>query len=62
MEMTKSEFFKWALQKTQYVENEMLSPHNPKVADSEVVDVLSWQMFTHIVNCLLDETIVIKED
>ena len=62
MEMTKSEFFKWALQRTQYVENEMLSPHNPNVADSEVVDVFSWRDFTHIVNCLLDGRIVIKED
>ncbi|MBO1087191.1 hypothetical protein [Enterococcus mundtii] len=62
MELTRSEFFQWAFRQTQNTENEMLEPHNRDVPDSEIVDVLSWQKFTHIICSLLDGNIQIKEE
>lgn len=62
MKMTKSEFFKWANEQKQWTENEMLSPHNRDIADSEIVDVISWQRFASIINRLIDGAIEIDNE
>lgn len=63
MEMTESQFFKWASQRIQYTENECLSPHNKDIADSENVDVIRWNDFVDLAYKLIKEDItIIKEE
>ena len=62
MKMTRSEFYTWANKQTQSTENEMLSPHNRDVADSEIVEVLSWDRFVSITSRLIDGKIEIIEE
>ena len=62
MKMTKFEFYTWANKQTQSTENEMLSPHNRDVADSEIVEVLSWDRFVSITSRLIDGKIEIIEE
>jgi len=60
--MTKSQFYKWARQQLQETENEMLSPHNRDIADSELVEVLPWDNFVSITSRLIDGKIEIVEE
>ena len=62
MKMTKFEFYTWANKQTQSTENEMLSPYNRDVADSEIVEVLSWDRFVSITSRLIDGKIEIIEE
>lgn len=62
MKMTKFEFYTWANKQTQSTENEMLSPHNRDVADSEIVEVLPWDSFVSITSRLIDGKIEIIEE
>ncbi len=62
MKMTKFEFYTWANKQTQSTENEMLSPHNRDVADSEIVEVLPWDSFVFITSRLIDGKIEIIEE
>lgn len=62
MKMTKSRFYKWASKQTQSTENEMLSPHNRDVADSEIVEVLPWDRFVFMTSSLMDGRIEIVEE
>ena len=62
MKMTKSQFYKWVSKRIQETENEMLSPHNRDVADSEIVEVLSWDDFVSISSRLIDGKIEIVEE
>ena len=62
MKMTRSEFYVWANKQTQSTENEMLSPHNRDVADSEIVEVLPWDSFVFITASLIDGKIEIIEE
>ena len=62
MKMTKSQFYKWTRQQLQETENEMLSPHNRDVADSEMVEVLPWDNFVSISSRLIDGKIEIVEE
>lgn len=62
MKMTKSQFYKWARQQLQETENEMLSPHNRDIADSELVEVLPWDNFVSITSRLIDGKIEIVEE
>lgn len=61
MKMTRNELFKWAKQQTQWTENELLNPHNPDVADSEMVDVLPWENFVSIIYAITEGRIEIEE-
>ena len=61
MKMTRNELFKWAKSQTQWTENEVLNPHNPDVADSEVVDVLPWENFVSIIYAITEGRIEIEE-
>lgn len=62
MKMTKSQFYKWASNQTQSTENEMLSPHNRDVADSEIEEVLPWDRFVFMTSSLMDGRIEIVEE
>ena len=62
MKMTRSKFYTWANKQTQSTENEMLSPHNRDVADSEIVEVLSWDSFVFLTSRLIDGEIEIIEE
>lgn len=62
MQLTKSQFYTWANRQTQSTENEMLSPHNKDVADSEIVEVLPWNNFVSITSRLIDGEIEIVEE
>ena len=62
MKMTRSEFYTWANKQTQSTENEMLSPHNRDVADSEIVEVFPWDRFVSITSRLIDGEIEIIEE
>lgn len=61
MKMTRNELFKWAKRQTQWTENEALNPHNPDIADSEVVDVLPWENFVSIIYAITEGRIEIEE-
>lgn len=61
MKMTRNELFKWAKRQTQWTENEVLNPHNPDVADSEIVDVLPWENFVSIIYAITEGRIEIEE-
>lgn len=61
MEMTRCEFYKWAKQRVQWTENDLLYPHNPDIADTEVVDVIAWSDFVDLIYQLTEGKIVIKE-
>lgn len=61
MKMTKSQFYKWARRQLQETENEMLSPHNRDIADSELVEVLPWDNFVSITSRLIEGKIEIVE-
>lgn len=61
MEMTRCEFYKWAKQRVQWTENDLLYPHNPDIADTEVVDVIAWSDFVDLIHQLTEGRIVIKE-
>lgn len=61
MEMTRHEFYKWAEQRVQWTENDLLYPHNPDIADTEVVDVIAWSDFVDLIYQLTEGKIVIKE-
>ena len=45
-----------------FTENEMLSPHNRDVADSEIVEVLPWDRFVFMASSLMDGRIEIVEE
>lgn len=62
MKMTKSQFYKWVSKRIQETENEMLSPHNRDVADSEIVEVLPWDDFVSLSSRLIDGKIEIVEE
>ena len=61
MEMTRNEFYKWAKQRVQWTDNDLLYPHNPDIADAEVVDVIAWSDFVDLIYQLTEGKIVIKE-
>lgn len=61
MKLSRNELFKWAKQQTQWTENEALQPHNPDVADSEMVDVLPWENFVSIIYSITEGRIEIEE-
>ena len=60
MKMTRNELLKWAKRQTQWTENETLNPHNPDVADSEIVDVLPWENFVSIICAIAEGRIEIE--
>lgn len=62
MEITLVDFLKWARQRTQTTGNEMLYPHNPDIADSEEVEVISWSDFSALIYQLAEGRIVIVKD
>lgn len=59
--MTRNEFYKWAKQRVQWTDNDLLYPHNPDIADAEVVDVIAWSDFVDLIYQLTEGKIVIKE-
>lgn len=61
MKVTRTEFLRWARQRTQFIENEMLYPHNPDIADSEEVEIISWMDFASLIYQITEGKIVIKE-
>ena len=61
MKMTRNELFNWAKHQTRWTENEVLNPHNPDVADSEIVNVLPWENFVNIINAITEGRIEIEE-
>lgn len=61
MKMTRDELFNWAKHQTQWIENEVLSPHNPDVADSEIIDVLPWENFVYIIYAITEGRVKIEE-
>lgn len=60
--MTQEQFFKWANQQVQTVENELLEPKNKRVADEEIIEVLTWDRFTHIVYQLIEGRVEITDE
>lgn len=60
MKITRNDFFKWAKNQTQWTENEVLHPHNPDVADNEIVDVLPWKNFVSIIYSITEGRIEIE--
>ena len=62
MKKTRTEFLKWARQRTQFTENEMLYPHNRDIADSEEVEVISWMDFTSLIYQITEGKIEIVEE
>ena len=61
MKLSRNVFLKWAKSQTQWTENEALNPHNPYVADSEIVEVLPWENFVSIVYGITEGRIEIEE-
>lgn len=61
MRLSRNDFFKWAKRQTQWTENEALNPHNPDVADSEIVEVLPWENFVSIIYAITEDRIEIEE-
>ena len=61
MKLSRSDLIKWAKKQTQWTENEALQPHNPDVADSEIVDVLPWENFVNIIYAITEGRIEIEE-
>ena len=61
MKMTRNKLFDWAKHQTQWVENELLNPHNPDVADNEIVEVLPWENFVFIIYSITEGRIEIEE-
>ena len=61
MKMTRNELFNWAKQQTHWTENGALSPHNPDIADNEVVGVLLWENFVSIIYAITEGKIEIEE-
>ena len=61
MKLSRNVFLKWAKSQTQWTENEALNPHNPDVADSEIVEVLPWENFVSIVYGITEGRIEIEE-
>ena len=59
--MKRNELFNWAKGQTQWTENEALRPHNPDIADSEMVDVLPWENFVSIIHGITEGRIEIEE-
>lgn len=62
MKMTRNEFYKWTKQRTQWAENESLNPHNPDVADAEIVEVISWMDFVSLIYQITEGKIEIVEE
>ncbi|GEQ32184.1 hypothetical protein B795N_00660 [Marinilactibacillus psychrotolerans] len=62
MKMTRTQFFKWAKQRTQSTENELLWPHNKDIADSEIVEVISWEDFTSLIFAITEGRVEIIEE
>ncbi|WP_407391616.1 hypothetical protein [Carnobacterium jeotgali] len=62
MKMTKSQFYIWARTQTRETENEMLTPENREIAGLELVELLPWDNFLHISDCLIDKRIEIIEE
>lgn len=62
MKMTRNDFYKWAKQRTQWTENELLNPHNPDIADSEIVEVISWQDFVSLIFQITEGKIEITKE
>lgn len=60
IKMTRNEFYAWVKQRVQWVENEMLNPHNPDIADSEVVEVLPWTEFVSLIYQITEGEIVLE--
>ena len=61
MKLSRKDFFKWAKRQTQWTDNELLNPHNPDVADSEIVEVLPWENFVSIIYALTEGRIEVEE-
>ena len=61
MKMTRNELFNWAKHQIRWTENEALNPHNPDIADSEIVDVLPWENFAAIIYAITEGRIEIEE-
>ena len=61
MKMTWNELLNWARQQTQWTENGALGPHNPDIADDEVVGVLLWENFISIIYAITEGKIEIEE-
>ena len=61
MKLSRNVFLKWAKSQTKWTENEALNPHNPDVADSEIVEVLPWENFVSIVYGITEGRIEIEE-
>ena len=62
MKMTRTEFLNWTRQRTQFVENDMLYPHNRDIADSEEVEVISWMDFASLIYQITEGKIEIVEE
>lgn len=60
IKMTRNEFYAWVKQRVQWVENEMLNPRNPDIADSEVVEVLPWTEFVSLIYQITEGEIVLE--
>ena len=61
MKMSRNDFFKWVKGQTQWTDNDLLNPHNPDVADSEIVEVLPWENFVFIIYEITEGRIEIEE-
>ena len=61
MKMTRNELLNWAKHQTRWTENGALSPHNPDIADDEVVGVLLWENFVSIIYDIAEGKIEIEE-
>lgn len=61
MKMTRNEFYKWAKQRTQWTENFALNPHNPDIADNEIIEVISWRDFVDLIYQITEGRIEIEE-
>ena len=61
MKLSRNDLFKWAKGQAQWTENESLNPHNPDVADSEIVEVLPWKNFVSIIYAITEDRIEIEE-
>lgn len=60
--MTRNEFLKWAKRRAQWTLNEVLHPHNPDVADSEIIEVVSWDDFVSLIHKITEGRIEIVEE
>ena len=62
MKLTRNQLFEWAKRQTQWTDNDLLNPHNPDVADSEMVTVLPWTNFVSIIYRITEGRIEIIDE